>query len=429
MVVPHLTSLGNKGAFPFVPPDGLGFVRKNHMTEFFSGPQSEIVIVDDPLTGEYVLLLMFLTSAMLFGIDVTIPSFHLSFSSGLCARIVLQNSSLSNRHVYYSKPQYSCRCWSLGLLCRPNLLYINTGDNCSTPFFVSGKNPNYFNVVIHGQEKESNLMPPFSTGTIIGSSKSGQDVGIYNRDSVSMDIKNISYQVARDFVAQHHYARKSPSTVRFSHGIFIGSKLIGVLMWGYGTRPLHTIKKIFPSLRPPDYLELCRFCVHDSMPRNTESHILRLSREKIIHDNPEIKVLFSWADGMRGKPGFVYQSDNWLFGGFIISEFYRNRAGEVVHPRQLITRYGRRDKAFARRLGFTKYRGPQFRYIRFICGHKERKRLLRESPFDWSLPYPKMRDLFLYAGQGSRVSRTATSSQGLVRFQGPAPRCKHKKGR
>jgi hypothetical protein len=156
------------------------------------------------------------------------------------------------------------------------------------------------------------------------------------------------------------------------------------------------------------------------MPRNTETRILKLSREKIIHEHPEIKILFSWADGMRGKPGFVYQADNWHYGGFIVSEFYRDKAGEVVHPRQLITRYGRRDKAFVRRLGLVKYRGPQFRYIRFLCGHKERKRLLSESSFQWDQPYPKMVDIFLNAGEGSGVIRTATNGQGLVQFQDPA---------
>jgi hypothetical protein len=157
------------------------------------------------------------------------------------------------------------------------------------------------------------------------------------------------------------------------------------------------------------------------MPRNTETQILRLSRERIQRDHPAVKLLFSWADGMRGKPGYVYQADNWLYGGYIVSEFYRNPAGEVVHPRLLITRYGHRDMAFTETEGLVKYRGPQFRYVRFLCGHKERKRLLRESPIRWGLPYPKATDLFLYcAGEGSGESRTASSGQGPVQSRDPA---------
>ena len=242
-----------------------------------------------------------------------------------------------------------------------------------------------------------------------------------------MNIQRVSFQVGRDFVAKHHYAKKSPSTVKFCHGVFEGDELVGVLLWGFGTRPLATIKKIFPSLGTADYLELCRLCILDKMPRNTESHVLRLSREKIMRDHPNVKVLFSWADGMRGKPGYVYQASGWLYGGFIVSEFYRDSAGEVVHPRLLITRFGHRDKAFAKELGLVKYKGPQFRYIQFLCGHRERKRLLRESPIKWGQPYPKAKDLFLHsednqhAGEGSGESRAAvTSCQGPVQFRDPA---------
>lgn len=235
-----------------------------------------------------------------------------------------------------------------------------------------------------------------------------------------MNIQRVKASVGRDFVARHHYAKKSPPTVRFCHGAFVDGELIGVLLWGYGTRPLHTIRRIFPSLGTPDYLELCRFCVHDKMPRNTESQILRLSRDRIRLDHPGVKLLFSWADGMRGKPGYVYQADNWLYGGYIVSEFYRNAAGDVVHPRLLITRFGRRDKAFTQGEGLIKYRGPQFRYVRFLCGHKERKRLLRESPFEWGQPYPKAADLFIRAEEGSGESRTAPSGQGSVQFRDSA---------
>ena len=139
-----------------------------------------------------------------------------------------------------------------------------------------------------------------------------------------------------------------------------------------------------------------------------------------------MKVLFSWADGMRGKPGYVYQADNWHFGGYIVSEFYRDATGEVVHPRLLITRFGHRDKTFTRDMGLTKFKGPQFRYIRFLCGHKERKRLLRESPFHWDQAYPKAKDLFLHreethqAEEGSGENRAVSSRQGPGQFRDSA---------
>jgi hypothetical protein len=132
---------------------------------------------------------------------------------------------------------------------------------------------------------------------------------------------------------------------------------------------------------------------------------------------------------MRGKPGFVYQADNWLYGGFIRTEFYVTRQNEVVHPRQVTTRCGRRDAAMTRSLGLRRVRGRQFRYCHFLCNHAIRKRLLRESPVPWSRHYPKKDDcVWTFEGtpggdaaEGSRESREPPRFQGSGQFRHAAP--------
>lgn len=239
------------------------------------------------------------------------------------------------------------------------------------------------------------------------------------------DVKGIpiSNSTGRRFVAQHHYAVICPPITKVSLGLFAGEDLVGVALWGYGTRPRHTIKKIFPSLDVGDYLELNRLCVLDSMPRNTESRFIGMMTDYLKDRFQQVKLLFSWADGLRGKPGYVYQASNWLYGGHIWSEFYMTGEGEVVHPRLLITRYDTRKKSVTLALGLSKVRGYQFRYLRFLCSHGERKRLLRESPFDWSLGYPKRKDLkwVIDAEEGSRESRELPRLQGSGRFRHSAP--------
>ena len=228
---------------------------------------------------------------------------------------------------------------------------------------------------------------------------------------------------AKRFVADHHYAVDSPPTVKLCHGLIVGGCEVGVALWGYGVRPLHTIKRLFPSLGTNDYWELCRFCVLDEMPANTETQFLRLCIKSIKTLFPQIKVILSWADGMRGKPGYIYQAANFLYGGYIKSEFYTDAAGQVIHPRLLITRYGTRTKAKQAELGLTKYWGRQFRYITFLCSHKERKRLLAESPFIWGQNYPKAADLQFekQAGEGSRESCQLPMLKGSGQFRHPAP--------
>jgi hypothetical protein len=69
-------------------------------------------------------------------------------------------------------------------------------------------------------------------------------------------------------------------------------------------------------------------------------------------------------------------------------------------------------------------RGKQFRYCLFLCGHKERKRLLRESTVRWMRNYPKHSDLVWWlvdAAQGSRETREPPRFESAVRSGGAAP--------
>ena len=72
-------------------------------------------------------------------------------------------------------------------------------------------------------------------------------------------------------------------------------------------------------------------------------------------------------------------------------------------------------------------RGRQFRYVRFLCGHAARKRLLRESPVRWGRAYPKMKDCVWTfengegAAEGSRESREPPRFQGSGQFRDAAP--------
>ncbi|HOX23252.1 MAG TPA: hypothetical protein PLL10_07290 [Elusimicrobiales bacterium] len=238
-----------------------------------------------------------------------------------------------------------------------------------------------------------------------------------------LTITPISNKLGREFVAEHHYAVICPPITKVTYGLLQNGKLVGVALWGFGTRPMHTIRRMFPSLGVSNYLELNRFCVLDEMPRNTESGFLSLCGQQIKIDFPEVKLLFSWADGLRGKPGYVYQAASWLYGGFIKSQFYSTADGEVVHPRLLITRYGTRTNGFTRKLGLKKISGYQFRYCKFLCSHKERKALLRESPFNWSCNYPKRQDLTWHidAEEGSRESRECPTLKGSGQFRHSAP--------
>ena len=140
-----------------------------------------------------------------------------------------------------------------------------------------------------------------------------------NSDLLHADwvIRLVDYSHVKRFIYQHHYARIIPSTVVVSYGLYIGDELYGLSAWGYGVRPKHTIKKWFPLLDVDNYFELNRLCLLDVMPRNSESRFLSLVVRRLKRDFPRLQVLLSWADGLRGKPGYVYQACSWLYGGYV----------------------------------------------------------------------------------------------------------------
>lgn len=185
---------------------------------------------------------------------------------------------------------------------------------------------------------------------------------------------------------------------------------------GYGTRPLHTIKRIFPTLGVEDYFELGKLCVSDEMPRNTESNFIAKCIKYIKKYYPERKVLFSWADGIIGKPGYVYQASNFYYGGFIVSEMYVDESGNRMHPRSFQgispgergdnCKFKTRSYETTTAAGFTKYFGRQYRYVYPLCSKKEWKELVKTSPFTWIQGnYPKDKDCKWQKqlGKGKRV--------------------------
>ena len=135
------------------------------------------------------------------------------------------------------------------------------------------------------------------------------------------------------------------------------------------------------------------------MPRNSESQLLSLSI-KWLRENTAIKYLFTWADGIVGKPGYVYQAANFLYGGHSITDTYVTEKGEKVHPRTIQgilpneegLKYGHRPNfEQLKELKLSRVKGKQFRYI-YPMSKKDRK-YLKKSTVVWNLNHPKHSDL------------------------------------
>lgn len=216
----------------------------------------------------------------------------------------------------------------------------------------------------------------------------------------NFEIKEISKEKALEMIKRYHYSNTLPKLNKCFCGVYLDSVLVGVVTLGYGTRPLHTIKKLFPTLETKDYFEIGRMCMTNDMPKNSESQMLSKITSFIKINFPQIKILFTWADGMLGKCGYVYQASGFIYCGYSTTDIYM-KDGQKIHPRQTKALLSPNDKRKTVRptkkqmkeLNILHYRGKQFKYFKFLCSKVEKKRLLKECVVPLNLPFPKENDL------------------------------------
>lgn len=217
-----------------------------------------------------------------------------------------------------------------------------------------------------------------------------------------MKIEPISQDIAFGLISQAHYSRVMPKITHVCYGGFVDGKLLAVITLGWGVRPLHTIRRLFPSLVPADYWEIGKLCLDDALPRNSESQFLSAIIKLVKVNYPEKKLIFTWADGIMGKVGYVYQAANFLYGGYIWTDTYLTQQGEKVHPRtcQAImrvnpdpTRIARPSDSQLEVLNIAHVQGKQFRYCYPLKSRRENRALLESSTVEWSLSHPKEQDL------------------------------------
>ena len=218
------------------------------------------------------------------------------------------------------------------------------------------------------------------------------------------NIREIEKNLAIDFVQERHYSKVMPKLTKHWLGCFLGEELVGVVTLGWGTQPLQTIKKLFPNLKSEDYYEIGKMCMDDSMPRNSESQMLAQVIRWMKNNLPEKKFLYTWADGIVGKAGYVYQGSNFYYGQFIWTDIYISSSGEKIHPRSskdLLKENAQflgKEKLFwltpdfMKIKGIRRIRGKQFRYI-YPLSKKSKEILRRESTVIWNKIYPKEIDL------------------------------------
>ena len=200
-------------------------------------------------------------------------------------------------------------------------------------------------------------------------------------------IKEIERDKANKIIIKNHYSKKVYSATYINLGVYMASKLVGILQYGYAMNPA-SCGSVVEGTEMDQYLELNRMWIDDIAPRNSESTAISYSIKYIKNRYPKIKWIQSFADERCGGLGIVYQACSFNYYGEHKSDFWE-LDGVVYHNIQMtVSAESKRYAGEAKKLQENKDRATkhtlrQFRYIKFIdqswkkkCRHKEK-------------PYPK----------------------------------------
>lgn len=200
-------------------------------------------------------------------------------------------------------------------------------------------------------------------------------------------IVEIDKTTATHFVYQHHYSQIMPRLTKYYLGIFNGNALCGVVTLGWGTQPLQTIRKLFPNQQyvTADYLEIGKMCFIPQLNNSNFGSMALSLLVKWCKKNTGIKFLYTLADGIMGKCGYVYQASNFRYIGYFKTSVYMDsKTGEKIHPRsakQLCVEnavWEGKKKVFWLTDDFCKYKGIDkinglmFRYIFPMDKHSQK---------------------------------------------------------
>jgi hypothetical protein len=234
-----------------------------------------------------------------------------------------------------------------------------------------------------------------------------------------LHIKEIPKQTAISFIHKYHYSKILPRLTKYYLGLFENDTLVGVVTLGWGTQPLQTIKKIFHkhNLISTDYYEIGKMCF--SPDKNGNNFGSRAMKELInwTKQNTSVKFIYTMADGIMGRCGFVYQASNFRYLGSFKTDIYMDRTtGEKIHPRSaksLLEENAKmlnKEKVFWLTSDFCaereidRIKGLMFRYVYPL--NKFARNILNEYDEYKNLKNPKETDLIFERRVGDKKYET-----------------------
>lgn len=242
-------------------------------------------------------------------------------------------------------------------------------------------------------------------------------------------VKPIGSADAIAFVKAHHYSGKVAFGVGVNLGVFIDSKLHGVMQFGASVDK-RKIQGLVSGTQWHEFLELNRMAFDDVLPRNSESRALSIAWRLLKKHAPQVKWVVSFADGTQCGDGTIYRA-----AGFVLTGIRENRSmwkmpsGEVVADfvtrqlqgentrKRIGFKLGETWKNFVDRVGAERLDGFQLRYIYFIDPAYRARLTVPELPYSEI----KARGASMYKGQSGGRGEIDNAPQSNAETEGASP--------
>jgi hypothetical protein len=127
-------------------------------------------------------------------------------------------------------------------------------------------------------------------------------------------VKDVNPREAREFIAQHHYAKGSSLTRVYSHGLYRADDndtLWGVALW---LPPTRVAAESVNKEAWQKVLSLSRLACLPNAPKNAASFLLAKS-VALIRQDERFVSLVTYADERMGHTGAIYRAANWTYAG------------------------------------------------------------------------------------------------------------------
>lgn len=185
-------------------------------------------------------------------------------------------------------------------------------------------------------------------------------------------VRRITYDEAKPFILNIHYARRIPC-VQYAFGMFENGELIGVVTYGMPASP-SLCKGIAGEKNKNRVLELNRLVfLPEFNGQNRASYLVGQSLKML----PHYTFVVSYADwGGWHHVGYVYQATNWLYTG--MTKARTDKYSESGHSRHYEPNETRRQ-----------IRTAKHRYIYLVGSRKEKKIMRNELNYAILPKYPK----------------------------------------